>query len=66
MDSDEIEAEVNLTRAALKFDFRQGDRDGLNNRLLVFRATKAKPKENTVQTIYNFIFISCNCSSTLM
>lgn len=46
MDSDEVEAEVNLTRSALKFDFRTGKRDGINNRLLVFQATKATKKDD--------------------
>ena len=45
MDSDEVEAEVNLTRPALKFDFRTGKRDGNNDRLLVFQAAKATKKE---------------------
>lgn len=42
MDSDEIESEVNLTRPALYFDFRSGKRQGNNNRLLAFQATKNK------------------------
>lgn len=48
MDSDSIESEVNATRPALTFDFREGKRQGDDNRLLYFKATKReqKPIEN--------------------